>query len=88
MSLQSNYLDLAHCFYRSFYQPWKDLSLELTDSQKLDELHACQTLLFVMSNVLGSMNSESLRSLTEDVQKIDSFEREKGILGLDECNNC
>ncbi|EXB50294.1 hypothetical protein L484_017832 [Morus notabilis] len=71
----------------SFYQPWKDLSLELTDSQKLDELHACQTLLFVMSNVLGSMNSESLRSLTEDVRKIDSFEREKGILGLDECNN-
>ncbi|RVW99703.1 hypothetical protein CK203_021465 [Vitis vinifera] len=30
---------------RSFYQPWKDLTSEPTDLQKMDELHACQSLL-------------------------------------------
>ena len=61
--------------------------MESTDSQKLNELHACQTLLAIMSNMLGSMNLESLRNLVEDVQKVDAFEREKGILGTDECND-
>lgn len=61
--------------------------MESTDSQKLDELHACQTLLAIMSNMLGSMNLESLRNLVEEVQKVDAFEREKGILRTDECND-
>ncbi|XXG86023.1 hypothetical protein AAC387_Pa11g1011 [Persea americana] len=36
----------------SYYQPWKDRSLELTDLQKMEEHHACQSLLVIFSNAL------------------------------------
>ncbi|PON51517.1 Nucleolar pre-ribosomal-associated protein [Parasponia andersonii] len=67
----------------SFYQPWKDLSLESTDLQKIDELHACQTLLHIMATALGSMQPEWLQSMVHDLQRIDAFEWEKGILETD-----
>ncbi|XP_058070405.1 uncharacterized protein LOC131219338 isoform X2 [Magnolia sinica] len=41
----------------SYYQPWKDLSWEQTDEQKIDERHACQTLLMMFSNALGGKAS-------------------------------
>ncbi|KAM6556253.1 hypothetical protein CsatB_003272 [Cannabis sativa] len=63
----------------SFYQPWKDLCLELTDLQKIDELHACQILLHIMAHLLGSPQSEGLQSLVEEVQRVDAFEWEKYI---------
>ena len=57
--------------------------MELTELQKMDELHACQTLLYIMANVLGSMRSEWLQSWVEDLQKVDAFEWEKHILETD-----
>ncbi|KAI9084395.1 hypothetical protein K1719_033585 [Acacia pycnantha] len=37
----------------SFYQPWKDPSLEQTDAQMMEQYHACQSLLLIISNVLS-----------------------------------
>ncbi|XP_062077760.1 uncharacterized protein LOC133782458 isoform X2 [Humulus lupulus] len=67
----------------SFYQPWMDLFLELTDLQKIGELHACQILLHIIAHVLGSPRSEGLQSLLEEMQRIDAFEWEKSILETD-----
>ncbi|XP_048318581.2 uncharacterized protein LOC107431767 isoform X2 [Ziziphus jujuba] len=64
----------------SFYQPWKDPSLELTELQKIEELHACQTLLVIFSNVLGSRPSEFQILSTEDVENFDVFQWEKSVL--------
>ncbi|KAM7489664.1 hypothetical protein LguiB_027148 [Lonicera macranthoides] len=36
----------------SYYQPWKNLSFEATDGEKMDEIHACQILLLLLSNLL------------------------------------
>ncbi|KDO62635.1 hypothetical protein CISIN_1g0000572mg, partial [Citrus sinensis] len=67
----------------SFYQPWKDLSLELTDLQKIDELHACQTLLVIISNVLGkkSLDSQVLSCLDDKISSVFSWER--SIIGTE-----
>ncbi|GLT56603.1 hypothetical protein SLA2020_296340 [Shorea laevis] len=37
----------------SFFEPWRDHSSELTDLQKIDQIHACQTLMAMIPNVLG-----------------------------------
>lgn len=67
-------------FYRSYYQPWKDLSLELTDLQKMEEHHACQSLLPIFSNALqgSSVKLSGLSCL--DVQESGLFSREKNIV--------
>ncbi|KAG5541006.1 hypothetical protein RHGRI_021031 [Rhododendron griersonianum] len=43
----------------SFCQPWKDISSESTDSETMDELHACQSLLVIISNVIGKKSLHS-----------------------------
>ncbi|XP_010278715.1 PREDICTED: uncharacterized protein LOC104612823 [Nelumbo nucifera] len=42
----------------SFYQPWRDLSLDLTDLQKMDERVACQKLLVIFANALEGKRLE------------------------------
>ncbi|KAJ6776494.1 NUCLEOLAR PRERIBOSOMAL-ASSOCIATED PROTEIN 1 [Salix koriyanagi] len=37
----------------SFCQQWKDLSCEPSESQRMNEQHACQSLLVVISKILG-----------------------------------
>ncbi|CAJ1964127.1 unnamed protein product [Sphenostylis stenocarpa] len=64
----------------SFYQPWKDHSLELTDSQKMEEYHACLTLLVVISNVLGGRKLESASLSPVDLETCGLFQWEKGLL--------
>ncbi|KAI9071367.1 hypothetical protein K1719_046667 [Acacia pycnantha] len=39
--------------------PWKDPSLEQTDEQMMEQYHACQMLLLIISNVLDGRKLES-----------------------------
>ncbi|KAI8031787.1 Uncharacterized protein C14G10.02 [Camellia lanceoleosa] len=65
----------------TFYQPWKDLSSKSTDAaQKLDEHHACQSLLVVISNVVGKKSSHSHFLSLQDVENCGVFNWEKSIL--------
>ncbi|XP_027341039.1 uncharacterized protein LOC113854301 [Abrus precatorius] len=64
----------------SFYQPWKDHSLELTDSQKMEEYHSCLTLLVIISNVLGGKKLESACLSPLDVEITDLFQWERSLL--------
>ncbi|KAL5804145.1 hypothetical protein ACOSQ3_030945 [Xanthoceras sorbifolium] len=64
----------------SFYQPWKDLSSEPTDLQKMDELHACQTLLVIISNVLGKKSLDSQVLSCQDFEISSVFEWERSII--------
>ncbi|KAK3036680.1 hypothetical protein RJ639_031548 [Escallonia herrerae] len=64
----------------SYYQPWKDHSCELTDAEKLDEIQACQSLLLIISDILGK-NSLHLPLLSyHDVESSGVFEWERSIL--------
>ncbi|KAG5017516.1 hypothetical protein JHK85_023652 [Glycine max] len=64
----------------SFYQPWKDDSLELTDSQKMEEYHACLTLLVIISNVLGAKKLESASLSPVDLERSGLFQWEISLL--------
>ncbi|KAJ0045378.1 hypothetical protein Pint_04163 [Pistacia integerrima] len=64
----------------SFYQPWKDLSSEMTDLEKMDEVHACQSLLVIISNVLGKKSIDSQVLSYEDAEISGVFEWEKSII--------
>ncbi|XP_009352441.2 LOW QUALITY PROTEIN: uncharacterized protein LOC103943806 [Pyrus x bretschneideri] len=64
----------------AFYQPWKDLTQGQTGSQKMEELHACHSLLDIVSNVLGKRPSELLVSSTYDVDRFGAFEWERSIM--------
>nr|QFX66112.1 2-oxoglutarate-dependent dioxygenase AOP3-like protein [Camellia sinensis] len=65
----------------TFYQPWMDLSSKSTDAaQKLDEHHACQSLLVVISNVIGKKSSHSHFLSLQDIENCGVFNWEKSIL--------
>lgn len=72
------------CALRSFYQPWKDHSSNLTDSKKIEELHACQMLLLVVSKMLGRNSLYSKLISLKDVEKLGVFEWERSILSLNQ----
>lgn len=62
----------------SFYQPWKDPSCELSESQRMYEQHACQSLLVIITNVLGKKSSDDTRVLSlEDVENSGLFKWER-----------
>lgn len=68
----------------SFYQPWKDLSCELSESQRMYEQHACQSLLVIISNVLGKKSSDDTRVLSlEDVENSGLFKWERTIAEIE-----
>uniref|UniRef100_A0A5B6YI04 Nucleolar pre-ribosomal-associated protein 1 N-terminal domain-containing protein n=1 Tax=Davidia involucrata TaxID=16924 RepID=A0A5B6YI04_DAVIN len=64
----------------SFYQPWKDLTADLTNSEKMDEVHACQTLLVIIANVLGKNSSDFQVLSHQDLEKCGVFKWERSIL--------
>lgn len=64
----------------SFYQPWKDLSSELSDLQKIDELHACQTLLLFFANMLGKKSLDSRFLLHKTLESCGVFKWEKSLI--------
>ncbi|XP_042949109.1 uncharacterized protein LOC122281567 isoform X5 [Carya illinoinensis] len=64
----------------SYYQPWKDLSLELTDLQKMDELHTCQTLLVIFANALRKKPSDLQVLSSQDMETSGVYEWERSII--------
>jgi hypothetical protein len=38
---------------RSYYQAWRDLTVEQTEIEKLEEEQACQSLFIIFSNAFG-----------------------------------
>ncbi|XP_050368197.1 uncharacterized protein LOC126786419 [Argentina anserina] len=69
----------------SFDQPWKDPMLEVIDSQRMEELHACESLIVVFSNLLGKRSSEFQVSSTQDIDRFGVFDWEKSILTSANC---
>lgn len=65
---------------RSFYQPWKDHSSELSDAAKLEENQACEMLLVVISKLLGRNSLYSNFLSFQDVDKLGVFDWERRIL--------
>ncbi|OMP06680.1 hypothetical protein COLO4_07980 [Corchorus olitorius] len=64
----------------SFDQPWKDHSTELSDSERIDERHACQKLLVMISNVLWRKSSDFQGLSLQDVENSGVFRWEKSII--------
>ncbi|CAH9077203.1 unnamed protein product [Cuscuta europaea] len=64
----------------AFYQPWKDHSSKLSDTEKIEEMHACQLLLLVFSKMLAGNTLDSGFILINDVEKLGVFEWEQSIL--------
>ncbi|XP_073290845.1 uncharacterized protein [Primulina huaijiensis] len=59
----------------SFFQPWRDHSLDLNAMEKLDEIHACEKLPKIASIVLGMRTSSSSNFLTtKDLDKFHVYE--------------
>ncbi|KAK1582320.1 hypothetical protein Q3G72_013962 [Acer saccharum] len=71
----------------SFYKPWKNLSSEPTDLQKMDELHACQTLVVILSNILGKKSSNSRVLSCQDFEICSVFEWERSIIEAENSQN-
>ncbi|KZV51556.1 hypothetical protein F511_05872 [Dorcoceras hygrometricum] len=64
----------------SFFQPWRDHSLELNALEKLDEIHACEKLLKIASIILGRRKSSSSNFITtKDLEKFYVYEWERSI---------
>ncbi|KAI3799706.1 hypothetical protein L1987_35005 [Smallanthus sonchifolius] len=64
-----------HLWRWSFEEPWKDPS---TESCSVDELEACQSVLMVVSNVLGKKSS--LSHFLSDLENSGVFKWERGLL--------
>lgn len=64
----------------SFYQPWKDLTSEQTDLEKMDELHACQSLLVVISNFLGKKSLDAPFLSHQDAENSGVYKWERSII--------
>ncbi|XP_021758900.1 uncharacterized protein LOC110723822 [Chenopodium quinoa] len=61
----------------SFYQPWADLETEHTDLEKLDERHACQKFLVIISGVLEKKSSEHELLSPQELESSGLFEWER-----------
>ncbi|KFK29207.1 hypothetical protein AALP_AA7G103100 [Arabis alpina] len=66
----------------SYYQASKDISLEpATDLEKISELHACQHLLLIFSDMLGEKPGESQQGMLHKSFDMSSvFEWERGLV--------
>ncbi|XWS10328.1 hypothetical protein CRYUN_Cryun39dG0066900 [Craigia yunnanensis] len=64
----------------SFDQPWEDHSSELTDLERIDQLHACQTLLLMISNVLSRKSSDFHALSLQDIDNSGVFIWERSII--------
>ncbi|KAK9082672.1 hypothetical protein Scep_029143 [Stephania cephalantha] len=67
----------------SYYKPWEDLTSTQTELEKIEERHACQTLIVIFSDALKGKSSELglLPILThQDLAKSGVFEWEKNFL--------
>lgn len=65
---------------RSFDEPWQDLSLELSETQKLAENQACLSLLVEISNKLGTKSIYPQYLSFDDLENFGLFKWEISIL--------
>lgn len=65
---------------RSFDHQWEDNSFEPSEAQKLDENQACQSLLVVISGILGRKSSLSRYLSYEDLENSEMFKWERTML--------
>ncbi|XP_077224093.1 ribosome 60S biogenesis amino-terminal protein isoform X2 [Tasmannia lanceolata] len=68
----------------SYYQPWKDLSSELTNLQEMDEYHACQSILIIFANALGGKSLGLPVLSCGDVENSGLFAWERNTFLLNE----
>ncbi|KAF2314350.1 hypothetical protein GH714_025585 [Hevea brasiliensis] len=71
---------LKYFTIKSFYQPWRDRSLEMTDIEKMDEHNACQSLMVIMSNVHGKKPLDSEVLSCQVIGNTNVFEWERSII--------
>ncbi|KAK5833528.1 uncharacterized protein LOC108453030 isoform X2 [Gossypium arboreum] len=64
----------------SFEHPWEDQSSQLNDLERIDELHACQSLLLIISNVLRKKSSDFQALSLQDIDNSGAFKWERSIL--------
>ncbi|KAK4804016.1 hypothetical protein SAY86_003833 [Trapa natans] len=64
----------------SFYQPWKDLTLEQTQVEEMDEYHACQTLMVALSNSQQRKLPCSQFLSPPDIEKSGVFSWERSLV--------
>ncbi|KAK8618415.1 hypothetical protein V6N13_132407 [Hibiscus sabdariffa] len=64
----------------SFEQPWEEDSSQFTDLERMDGVHACQSLLLTISNELRSKSSDFQGLSLQDVDESGVFEWETNIL--------
>ncbi|VVB11399.1 unnamed protein product [Arabis nemorensis] len=66
----------------SYYQTWQDLPSEpATDLEKINELHACQHLLMILSDMLGEKSGVSQQVMLHKSFDMSSvFEWERGLV--------
>ncbi|GAV68651.1 Npa1 domain-containing protein [Cephalotus follicularis] len=70
----------------SFYQPWENLSFELTVLDKMDEFHACQTLLVMILNA-GKKSLDLQGILPEDLENSGLYKWERSIIEMNSLEN-
>ena len=73
-------LNVMYYLYRSFDQLLEDNCSELTDLERIDELHACQTLLLMISNVLWRKSSDFHALSVQDIENSGVFIWERSII--------
>ncbi|KAL3830073.1 hypothetical protein ACJIZ3_018875 [Penstemon smallii] len=62
----------------SFYEPWRDISMEeLNEVEKLDEIHACERLLIVASNIIVKKSIGSKFFTLKDADNLHVYDWEK-----------
>ncbi|XP_042000760.1 uncharacterized protein LOC121750309 isoform X2 [Salvia splendens] len=64
----------------SYYHPWRDLTTKLSAVEKLDEIHACERLLAVASNVVTEKSGCSHFFDLKDVDKLRVHEWERTLI--------
>ncbi|KAL8538638.1 hypothetical protein ACS0TY_000600 [Phlomoides rotata] len=64
----------------SYHQPWRDLTVQLNDVEKLDEIHACERLLMAASNVLLHRYGCSHFFQLKDVDNLNLHNWERNML--------
>ncbi|KAL1553203.1 diphosphoinositol-polyphosphate diphosphatase [Salvia divinorum] len=64
----------------SYYHPWRDLTTKLSDVEKLDEIHACERLVVVASNVVTEKSGCSHFFDLKDVDKLRVHEWERTLI--------
>ncbi|XP_065862051.1 uncharacterized protein [Euphorbia lathyris] len=64
----------------SFEEGWRDVEIERSDSEKMDEYQACQALMLIISNILKKKPFDSLVLSHRDKLISDVFEWETSFL--------